>query len=85
MKYGAIPIVPNVGCFGDDIETDEDKENGFLYNHYDWKSLKEAVSKALQSYQNPKSWGKLIQRAMKYDTTWNKVARSYQEIYDSIE
>ena len=84
MKYGAVPIVPREGYFADFIIDSDEDRNGFLYQAESIDSLKDAVSRALELYKNGKAWTNLTKLVMKTDTTWNKAARDYQELYDTI-
>ena len=84
MKYGAVPIVPNFGFFGDDIIEDETEGTGFIYEKGDEVSMLSAVKRALEAASDEKIWQALLKRAMKYDSSWNRAARDYTEVYESV-
>jgi glycogen synthase len=44
-----------------------------------------AVNKSLETYKVSKGWSNLVKRALKYDSSWNRFARSVTEVYDSID
>jgi starch synthase len=85
LKYGAIPIVPKTGFFADDLEDDATKGYAFFYEAGNYRSMMPAVNKSLETYKVSKGWSNLVKRALKYDSSWNRFARSVTEVYDSID
>ena len=84
MKYGAVPIAPNISFFADDIVQSDEKANGFLFDNNDTASFKDTMEKALKLFENRKDWTTLTKSAMKLDTTWNKTARAVLDVYDAV-
>ncbi len=85
MKYGAIPLAPKTGYFGDDIIDSADEGAGFLFEPDDDKSMVESLKRAVETFSDEKQWLALTRRAMKYDSSWNRVARNYMEVYDEVD
>ncbi len=83
-RYGAIPVVPNCGYFPDDVSKEDDMLPGFLYKKGDAKSLAEVVKKAMDCFRDEKDWIKMVKKAMKFDSSWNRAARAYLELYNQI-
>jgi len=84
MKFGAVPIVPKKGYFGDDVVEEGDEGIGFVYGADEKDGLNKAFQRALNRFKDEKDWTALTKRAMKYDPNWNKISRSYNDVYDEI-
>ena len=82
MKYGAVPVVPRIGFFGDDVLEDPKQGLGFVYDDNQEKPLSDALARALELFKDDKSWSALTKRVMKNDPNWNKIAKAYLEVYD---
>lgn len=78
MRYGALPVVREVGGLADTVTPDV----GFLFRDYSTGALQWALSRALDVYYNrPAEWRGRIQRAMAKDTSWARSAREYEKLY----
>jgi len=84
MKFGAVPIVPEKGYFGDDVIEEGEEGIGFVYKSTDKDGLNKAVQRALERFKNENDWSALTKRAMKNDPNWNKISRAYNDVYDEI-
>lgn len=83
-KYGSIAIAPQCGFYSDDISMEDDKLPGFFYQKGDSVSLKTAVEKATALYKDEKSHLNTVRKAMKHDSTWNKIARTLLDLYTEL-
>lgn len=85
MRYGAIPIVRNVGGLSDTVENfDSQKKtgNGFVFDDFNEYSLYGQLVRAHEIYKNKKLWGSLIKNAMQSDYSWDYSAGEYVKLYD---
>ena len=84
LNYGAVPVVPKTGYFWDDIVEDDSEGMGFLYDANDNKSFADALKRALDLFKDQKTWVALQKRGMKNEFNWNKIAKQYFEIYETL-
>lgn len=78
MRYGALPVVREVGGLADSVAPDV----GFLFRPYEAGALQEALSRALEVYFNrPEEWRERQRRAMLRDFSWEASAQRYVELY----
>jgi starch synthase len=85
LKYGTIPIVRATGGLDDTIRRFDPKTsegNGFKFSAYSPQALLEETQRALDIFQDKKTWAALVQKAMTMDFSWKKSAHKYDEIYD---
>ncbi|MDD2268561.1 MAG: glycogen synthase GlgA [Eubacteriales bacterium] len=80
-RYGAVPIVRNVGGLRDTIH---EPDNGFTFNHYNSGDMLYAINRALEKYADKDEWQKLVIRVMKTDFSWDVSAKKYAELYDTF-
>ena len=87
LKYGTVPVVRATGGLDDTIETFDAKKkkgNGFKFGPYKAKAFFAAIQRALRLFENSDSWKRLIANGMKEDLSWDRSARKYLELYQSI-
>ncbi|NDJ53843.1 MAG: glycogen synthase [Chloroflexi bacterium] len=79
MRYGAIPIVREVGGLADTVTPDI----GFLFRNFDSGGLGWAMGQALEVYwNNPQGWQARQRRAMRADFSWEASAERYIDVYE---
>jgi len=91
MRYGAIPVVREVGGLADTV-FDKDyshrplhERNGYMFRDYDFGGLESALGRAISCYYEfPEHFRDLIRNAMRYDYSWNHPGQDYMNIYDYI-
>jgi starch synthase len=91
MRYGAIPVVREVGGLADTV-VDKDfshrplhERNGYVFRDYDERGLESALGRAIACYyQYPDHFRELMKNAMRYDYSWNHPGQDYLNIYDYI-
>lgn len=85
LRYGTIPVVRSTGGLAEtiiDYNADNEKGNGFSFNHFSSEDMLHAIDRAVKVYtEQPEEWDKLIVRAMETDFSWNKSAQKYEELY----
>lgn len=89
LRYGTIPVARRTGGLADSI-TDLDEQptegTGILFDSMSGRGILEAVRRALIWWKKGRSVMEPIQkRAMAYDSSWTRSARSYQELYRSTK
>jgi len=85
LKYGTIPIVRATGGLNDTIQRFDPKTgegNGFKFSAYSSQALLEETQRAINVFQDKKTWIALVKTAMRMDFSWKKSAQKYDEIYD---
>jgi starch synthase len=84
MRYGAIPIVRDIGGLYDTVlnfNPITNKGTGFSFKNYDDLSFFGAIIRALENYKYKKVWHDLIVRAMRKSSSWEIPAQKYVELY----
>lgn len=84
MRYGAVPIVTDVGGLHDTVEPIDVAENhgtGFLAPHADHASLRAATNAAFELYADPSALHRASARGMLKEFSWDGPARRYEELY----
>jgi len=84
LKYATIPLVFKTGGLADTIEDYDpltDKGNGFVFDCYSKSALVKEIKTALYFYQQKNIWNKLMDRAVKYNFSWDESAKKYRDLY----
>jgi starch synthase len=84
LKYGTVPVVRATGGLEDTIVNYSEAKGtgtGFKFRSYSAAALVRAVQKACGVYADRRAWGRLMERAMAQDFSWDASARAYEEIY----
>ncbi len=83
MRYGTVPIVRGTGGLVDTVQEGPPGEprTGFVFGPYDVYELLGAVRRALVTYARPDEWRRLMHNAMSVDSSWQRSARRYEELY----
>ena len=85
LRYGTIPIVNEVGGLKDTVQNfDGENGNGFTLKTGNPDELKDALFRALDSYENKEIWERLKIKALTSDFSWKKSADKYIEVYKGI-
>lgn len=86
MRYGTVPVVRATGGLRDtvvDCDPELTSGTGFLFDEATGDGLYSAISRALAAWKRP-SFEKLLRRVMRGDWSWDRSARRYQSIYQSL-
>ncbi|MFA6982043.1 MAG: glycogen/starch synthase [Patescibacteria group bacterium] len=84
MRYGAVPIVRNVGGLADTVENFDSLEgtgNGLVFTNFDEFSLFGQIARAAELYNNKKLWQTLVNNAMSSDYSWEFSSKEYEKLY----
>jgi starch synthase len=85
MRYGAVPIVRNVGGLSDTVENFDSLKhtgNGFVFNEFSEFSLYGQIVRAYEIFKNKKLWKKLQTNGMSSDYSWEHSATEYVKLYE---
>jgi starch synthase len=78
QRYGAPPIVRNVGGLRDTVE---DGVTGFSFEAYTPAAFAEAAFRALDAYADTTRWHALVRRGMARDFSWERSVATYLDVY----
>lgn len=87
LNFGTLPLVRNTGGLADtviDYDPFTKQGNGFVFDAYQSGALLEALKRALCVYHEPDTWKKLVVGAMKCNFSWEKSAKEYRELYETL-
>ncbi len=90
LRYGTVPIVRATGGLADTVvpvtpETQrKGTATGLMFSEYAPSALVGAVRDALGLYRDKKAWKKLVATGMKQDFSWNRSAKEYLGLYESL-
>ncbi|MCF6148121.1 MAG: glycogen synthase GlgA [Candidatus Kuenenia sp.] len=90
LKYGTVPIVRHTGGLADTIfdirheKIHKEKANGFSFKEYNADLLYATIIRAFDFYKNRSEWTKLMRNGMKQNWPWEKSAKKYISLYESI-
>ncbi len=90
LRYGTLPIVRNTGGLADSV-VDASEENrqlgtatGFKFEQSTAQALQQTIQDAIELFQRPRIWRKLMITAMESDYSWQKSAEKYIELYEQL-
>ena len=78
QRYGAPPIVRNVGGLRDTVE---DGVTGFRFDAYTPEAFAEAAFRALDCYADAPRWQVMMRRGMAADFSWERSVATYLDVY----
>jgi starch synthase len=87
MRYGALPIVRNVGGLADtvtDVDAHPEKGNGFVFDQQTPSRLLAAVERSKKIFSDKKRLESVQKRAMRLDFSWDASAKKYLKIYEDL-
>lgn len=87
MRYGALPIVHEVGGLKDTVIPYNEytgEGTGFSFNDYNLYALSDCVAYALKTWENKDAIRTLMRAAMTADFSMGRCAREYAELYLSL-
>ncbi len=90
LRYGTLPIVRKSGGLADSV-VDVSPESGtartatgFVFENSSSADLLACIERALDCYRQPISWHRLQVNAMNQDFSWERAAKSYMDLYQSL-
>lgn len=78
QRYGAPPIVRNVGGLKDTVE---DGLNGFSFGPYTPEAFAETAFRALDCFADETRWRTMMRRGMAHDFSWERSVANYLDVY----
>jgi starch synthase len=87
LKYGTVPIVHRTGGLADTVELwnpSSGRGTGFAFEHFDRTGLTWALEHALKTYQDARSWERLMRNGMAQDFSWDRQSRRYEDLYSAL-
>lgn len=87
LRYGTVPVVRRTGGLADTV-FDATPEaigagiaTGFIFDQADPADLLAALQRAIDHYQQPRVWKRLIFQGMQQDFSWRQSAQRYLALY----
>jgi starch synthase len=84
LRYGTIPVVRSTGGLADtitDYTPHHGTGNGFVFHDYRGDALADAISRALDVWQDKSQWWGLMLHGMALSYSWEIPAQKYVRIY----
>jgi starch synthase len=78
QRYGAPPIVRDVGGLADTVE---DEVTGFSFVPYTPEAFQEATFRALDRFRHPSRWEPIVRKGMASDYSWERSVATYIDVY----
>lgn len=83
--YGDVPVVRETGGLKDSIKDCTLGEgNGFTFADYGTEGFVNSINNAIELYGNKVQWEKLVKHDLKEDFSWDKAAKEYKSMYESL-
>lgn len=85
-RYGTIPVVRETGGLKDSIKDFgcEGGGNGYTFANYNSEDLKYQVKRAIADYHDKVEWDKKMHTIMGINFGWERSAKEYVQLYESI-
>lgn len=90
LRYGTIPVVARTGGLADTvIDANEaaladNCATGFQFAPVTAIALDHAIDRACNLFKNKPEWEAMMRRAMNHDVSWDKSAKAYHKLYESL-
>lgn len=88
MRYGALPLVREVGGLKDTVAPYNEYEhtgNGFSFRYFNGDELMNVLNYAIYVYYyKKKDWKLLMKNAMNTDVSWTNSAKKYVALFDEM-
>jgi starch synthase len=78
QRYGAPPVVRDVGGLADTVE---DEVTGFSFVPYTPQAFQEATFRALDRFRHPSKWQPIVRQGMASDFSWERSVATYIDVY----
>ena len=91
LRYGTLPLVRRVGGLADtvvdatSVSLAEDSATGFAFDDASPQALVSTIGRAATLFREPKTWLRMMRRAMTRDFSWESAARQYVALYRELQ
>ena len=87
LKYGTVPIVRETGGLADSVsqfDVDDGTGTGIMFRDYNPAGLEWAINRALDLFDNPPLWRKIVANGMARDYSWQRQVARYVELFREL-
>lgn len=86
MRYGAVPLVHNVGGLHDSVHEDDSLGcgSGFVFDSFTQEEFLACIKRALAAKKETKKFKEMLQRNMQCDFSFASSAKEYLHLYESL-
>jgi len=87
LKYGTVPIVRRTGGLADSVshfDPATGEGTGIVFNDFDSGGVRWAIAQALEWYDSPALWRRLVSNGMRADFSWERQVVEYEQLYQSL-
>ncbi|MDX1605996.1 MAG: glycogen synthase GlgA [Candidatus Competibacterales bacterium] len=87
LKYGTVPIVRQTGGLADSVEMVNPSTGtgtGVVFRDYDATGLSWAVNTALDLYEQPALWDRIVANGMAKDFSWERQGDRYIQLFRQL-
>ena len=87
LRYGTVPIVRKTGGLADSVEAYDPHTGlgtGVVFDDFDSEGLEWAVNTALDLYNEPQQWDRMVRNGMSRDFSWQRQGGLYVELYEKL-
>ncbi len=87
LRYGTIPVVRRTGGLADSVQHFDPATGtgtGIVFNDFDTAAMQWALDMAMQWYQQPALWERIVQNAMRMDFSWETQCNEYLKLFAGL-
>ncbi len=90
LRYGTIPVVARTGGLADTVIDANaaamvaDCATGVQFAPITAATLDQAIDRTCALFRQPKTWTRMMRRAMKHPVGWDQSAQAYLDLYTSV-
>ncbi|HDT12139.1 MAG TPA: glycosyltransferase [Candidatus Marinimicrobia bacterium] len=84
LKYGTPPLAHRTGGLADTIIDSSGLQTGFLFESYNCRSFLRTLDRAYSLFLQKDEWTEIQKNGMNMDFSWEKAARNYLNMYQSL-
>ncbi len=87
LRYGTVPVVRRTGGLADSVQNFDPgsgEGTGIVFNDYDSEALEWGLNTALDLYEEPANWARMVANAMACDFSWQRQGALYVDVYRKL-
>jgi starch synthase len=87
LRYGTVPIVRRTGGLADSVshfDPATGQGTGIVFNDFDSGAMNWALDTAMEWYQQPALWERLVRNGMRCDFSWETQAGEYLKLFAEL-